>query len=454
MTFFSLEFSILISAFFIIYWIFKKYYKIQNILVLLFSYLVYTLINPYFALILLVYTFFIHYFALLIFTREKKYILFISIISVILNLCFFKYFSDIKDNLNIVFNYLGLDFLSIDIVFPMGISFYTFNSITYLVSVYKKHKVESFINLAIYLSFFPTLLLGPIMKSEFFFNQIFKKRDFNNIDLIFVLLLFGIFKKVFLANYLEIYSKEILDYPQNYSFLELLSAIYAYALQIYCDFSGYIDLVSAFALMLGFNLPINFNMPYLATNLKDFWARWHISLSNFIKEYIYIPLGGNQKGHLRTYLNIIIAFCLSGIWHGNTINFFIWGLLHSFGVIFNHAMPFKLKKFPFIARFITFHFICFTWIFFYYSKLDDSFEYLKACYENFYLIPDYKTFYILIIFFILFIVYPSFINYKKNCTQILQATPLILKPIIVAFLLLLIFTFIPNEIPNFIYSSF
>lgn len=457
MTYFSLEFSILMIVFFAIYWLFKADYKTQNVLILIFSYTIYTLINPYFSLVLILYTFFIHYFALLIFVRRKRHIFSACIAFVILNLCFFKYFPSIKGSLDEILLLLGLEFLDIDIIFPVGISFYTFSSITYLVNVYKKQKLESFINLATFLSFFPTLLLGPIMRSEFFFEQAYKKREFKYTNLIIVLLIFGIVKKVLIANYLELYSKTILNNPSSYNFIELLSALYAYAVQIYCDFSGYVDLVSAFALMLGFTLPLNFNMPYLAKNLKDFWARWHISLSTFIRDYIYIPLGGNRQGMFKTSLNILIAFVLSGIWHGSTINFMIWGLLHGLGVVFIHLIAttrFNLRKIPALGRFITFQFVCFAWIFFYYQSLEEAFVYLKACYENFFLIPEYKDIYILVIFAVLFMIYPLFVNFKDYCVKILDLTPLLLKPFIISFILLLVFAFMPSGIPEFIYSSF
>ncbi|MBZ7964780.1 MBOAT family O-acyltransferase [Campylobacter sp. 2457A] len=458
MTYFSLEFSILMMAFFAIYWLFYDNYKIQNILILTFSYLIYFLINPYFALILFVYTFFIHYFSLLIFVQKKRYVFMTCIAFVILNLCFFKYFSSLKASFDSMMEFFGLDFIDLDVLFPMGISFYTFASITYLLEVYKKRRLESFLNLALFLSFFPTLLSGPIMRSSFFFEQSHRKREFKNENLIITLLIFGIVKKVLIANYLGNYAEHILDFPQSYNFIQLLSAIYAYAIQIYCDFSGYIDLVCAFALMLGFNLPPNFNMPYLSKNLKEFWSRWHISLSTFIRDYIYIPLGGNKKGKARTILNLLIAFILSGIWHGNTLTFLIWGLLHGIGVAFLHILALtkiNLQKIPALGRFLTFQFVCFTWIFFYYNKsLDDAMEYFKACYNNFSHIPSYQDIYILTSFAVIFLIYPLFINFRAYCVKILDLTPFLLKPFIITFILLLIFTFMPDGIPNFIYSSF
>ena len=457
MTYFSLEFSMMMIAFFAVYWLFKEKYKTQTLLVLFFSYIVYTMINPYFALVLFIYTFFIHYFALLIFVRKKKYIFLTCIACVILNLSFFKYFESIKDSFDVFLAFFGFEYLDSDLIFPIGISFYVFSSITYLVNVYKENKIESFLNLATYLSFFPTILSGPIMRSKFFFEQIHRKRELKHINLIIVLLLFGIVKKVLIANYLGIYSKEILNDPSSYNFLELLCAIYAFSVQIYCDFSGYVDLVCAFALMLGFNLPPNFNMPYLAKNLQEFWKRWHISLSSFIRDYVYIPLGGSKKGKIRTYFNLIFAFVVSGIWHGNTINFLIWGLLHGLGVAFLHLNIVKkinLSKIPYLSVFITFHFVAFAWVFFYYPTFSEALNYLSSCYKNFFIQPDYNDIYVFIGFVAIFISYPLFINFKNHCVKILSITPLLLKPILLALILLLIFAFMPNGVPQFIYESF
>ena len=194
MTYFSLEFSLMMIAFFAIYWLFKEKYKLQNLLVLFFSYTVYILVNPYFALVLFIYTFFIHYFALLIFVRQKKYIFLSCIACVVLALSFFKYFSSIKDTFDAFLMFFGFEYLDSDLIFPIGISFYVFASITYLVNVYKEKKIESFLNVAMYLSFFPTLLSGPIMRSTFFFEQIHRQREFKHANLIIVLLLFGIIK--------------------------------------------------------------------------------------------------------------------------------------------------------------------------------------------------------------------------------------------------------------------
>lgn len=457
MTYFSLEFSLMFIVFFAIYWAFCRRLKTQNALVLFFSYAIYILINPYFALVLFVYTFFVHYFALLIFVRQKREIFAACVAFAVLNLCFFKYFESIKDTFEAFLRLFGFEYVNADIAFPVGISFYTFASITYLVSVYQNKKLESFLNLATYLSFFPTLLLGPIMRSEFFFSQIHKQRHFADANLIIVLLLFGIVKKVLIANYLGIYAKPILATPAAYNFLELLCAIYAFSVQIYCDFSGYVDLVCAFALMLGFKLPPNFDMPYLAKNLREFWTRWHISLSSFIKDYIYIPLGGSRKGTLRTYLNLLIAFVISGIWHGNTLNFLIWGLLHGLGVVFLH-LPFikrlNFAKVPYLSVFLTFHFVAFAWIFFYYPTFSGALEYLRACVDNFFAPIKYADIYVFAAFGALFIIYPLFVNFRANCVKILNITPLLLKPLIIAFVLLLVFAFMPSGIPQFIYESF
>lgn len=300
MSYFSIEFALLLLAFFMLYWAWSKAYQIQNLLLLAFNYLIICLFSPYFALVLFVFTCLVYFLALVIDTARVRFIFICCVLVVVLYLCFFKYYALIKDEFDALLAFIGLS-LSVDIVFPLGLSFYTFASITYLRAVYEGAQsevddthyqegnpaFEGFFALATYLSFFPTLLAGPIMRSHFFFEQYHRIRTFGHIDHIIVLILFGVVKKALIANYLEIYSSPILQNPSEHHILELITGICAYSVQLYCDFSGYVNLVCAFALMLGFSLPPNFNMPYMAKNLKDFWSRWHISLNLYSGFYLY-----------------------------------------------------------------------------------------------------------------------------------------------------------------------
>lgn len=457
MIFFTLEFAIIFLLFFCVYWGLQKVHKaFQNTLLLLFNYIILLWINPYFAFVVGIYTIFIYLFSCLIYAYETKIMLVFSLSLVVLNLAFFKYFSSIKDSFDTIFSLVGLDVVDINVLFPLGLSFYTFASITYLCSVSKTGKMASFFSLATFLSFFPTFVSGPIMRSDFFFSQLHKDRYFVKTGLIFTLILFGLFKKVLCATYLQNYSDSILQNPADYDTLSLLLGIYAYAVRLYCDFSGYVDLVSAFALMLGFTLPQNFNMPYAARNIKDFWMRWHISLSLFIRDYIYIPLGGNRRGFLLAQLFVLISFSLSGMWHGNTFNFLIWGLLHGFGtIVFNCIRACKLSiPIPYVSEFITFHFVTFAWIFFYYSSLDDAIFYLESFIANSTKLVQYDEILYIVLCSITFILYPLCINLQTKCALIFHRIPFILKPLVLSFFIILIIGFAPSGIPNFIYAGF
>lgn len=470
MSFFSIEFSVILLLFFILYWLVPSS-KAQNLALLAFNYFIIYLFSPYFALIVFIYTCFVYVLALFIDSVRSHFIFLACVLFAVLFLCFFKYYAHIKDEFDTLLVLLGLDFFEIDIIFPLGISFYTFASITYLRSVYENTKelvqdkyyeesnpaLEGFFALATYLSFFVTFIAGPIMRSQYFFTQYHAKRTFDSIDLIIALLLFGLVKKTIIANYLGNYATPILDAPFEYHSLELLSATFAYSWQLYCDFSGYVNLVCAFGLMLGFTLPPNFNMPYMAKNLKDFWNRWHISLSTFIRDYIYIPLGGNKKGFFYTQLFVLIAFGLSGLWHGNTWTFLLWGLLHGLGIIWLNILKlieFDLQDFPFFGAFFTFLFVSFCWIFFYYHSLNEVSSFFIAFYQGFESpVPTY-TWWLLGAFFICFISYPLMRNSINLTQKILSFIPWFIKPFVLSLILTLLIVIMPSGIPHFIYASF
>lgn len=458
MIFFTPEFAIILLVFLALYWF--CYYcfgkTIQHSTLLLFNYVLLLWINPYFALVVFIYSLAIYIMSLLLCEFNSKVFLGFCIILCLLYLAFFKYFPDIKDSFDNLFAWFGLDVIAINFLFPLGISFYTFASLTYLCSVYRTQKHESFFHVAIFLSFFPTFVSGPILRSDDFFTQLQKEKKIGNLNLIFVLIVFGVVKKVLIADYLQLYSDPILQNPILSNSLELLLAIYAYSIRLYCDFSGYVDLVTAFALMIGFKLPLNFNMPYMAKNIKDFWARWHISLSLFIRDYIYIPLGGNRKGFFLTQIFVLISFALSGIWHGNTLNFLIWGLLHGCATIFVNIL-YVLKffpKIPYINSIITFHFVVLAWIFFYYPSLDDALFYFQSFCNNITQPLQNSQILWFAICCCLFLCYPLLQNLQKICVCCLQNIPWILHPFIFVIFITLIIGFSPSGIPNFIYAGF
>ena len=262
-----------------------------------------------------------------------------------------------------------------EIILPVGISFFTFQAISYLVDVYRKDSevVKNIFDFGFYLSFFPQLVAGPIVRASNFVPQLYRpyvisKREFGHA---LFLILGGLVKKLILSDYLAAnFIDRIFDSPGSFTGVENLMAVYGYALQIYGDFSGYTDIAIGVALLLGFKLPINFNSPYKAISLTDFWHRWHISLSTWLRDYLYIPLGGNRKGKFRTYLNLFVTMVLGGLWHGANIRFVIWGGIHGVGLVVEKLLTPVRRKLPggklskVIFTLFTFHLVCFGWIFF------------------------------------------------------------------------------------------
>ncbi|HLY56606.1 MAG TPA: MBOAT family protein, partial [Stellaceae bacterium] len=279
-----------------------------------------------------------------------------------------------------------LDYLGI--ILPVGISFFTFHGISYVVDLYrgKLERPASFLNMLLYISFFPQLVAGPIVRAAHFLPQLATRPDPDDIRATraWLLILGGLFKKVVIANYLatDLVDDVFFD-PTRYGALDLLLATYGYAAQIYCDFSAYTDIAIGVAALLGYRFPENFDQPYRALGLRDFWTRWHISLSSWLRDYLYIPLGGNEGG--RRYLNLMITMLLGGLWHGAAWNFVIWGGLHGALLVGEHLLwPDRktLPSWPWWKRalgiVVTFHLVCLTWIFFRSPDLDHALSYLAG----------------------------------------------------------------------------
>ena len=237
-----------------------------------------------------------------------------------------------------------------DIVLPIGISFYTFQAISYSVDVYRG-KYESrpdFLEFCFYLSFFPLLLAGPITRAGRFLPQIRRAEPAtrHELRLGLWLVILGLLKKGVIADYLAVYNNLAFDSPISYSGYELLMAVFGYTMQIYLDFSGYSDISIGIAALMGFRLDVNFRFPYRSLNLTEFWRRWHISLSTWFRDYVYIPLGGNRKGQARTLLNNFLTMVVAGLWHGSTWMFVLWGALHGAGLAVHKLFRGWLKKIP------------------------------------------------------------------------------------------------------------
>lgn len=273
----------------------------------------------------------------------------------------------------------GVHFDAFDIFLPVGISFFTFQSMSYTIDVYRRRikPLDNLLDYAFYVSFFPQLVAGPIVRARDFIPQIRQPLCVTRTMLGtgFFYIVCGAIKKIVISDYISVnFVERIFDNPSLYTGFENLMGVYGYALQIYCDFSGYSDMAIGLALLLGFRFNINFDSPYQSASITEFWRRWHISLSSWLKDYLYISLGGNRKGKVRRYINIIITMLLGGLWHGASLNFVLWGLLHGVALslhklwmtitgvtaTYRHQNVFV----RIICILLTFHFVCFCWIFF------------------------------------------------------------------------------------------
>lgn len=342
----------------------------------------------------------------------KKKALLVSSILLNLGLLFFFKYTDFFIQ---TWNHWKSDDLSLlQLVLPVGISFYTFENLSYTIDVYRGHfkPVNRFVDYLFFLSFFPKLMMGPIVRAADFLPQIRKKVNLSNEDISFGLfyILSGCFKKVVISDFLYTNLVEVVfDDPTRYNGVYGLFAVYAYAMVIYCDFSGYSDMAIGIARWMGLKININFSAPYQSGSITEFWRRWHISLSSWLRDYLYIPLGGNRKGLIRTYAHLIITMLIGGFWHGANWTFIIWGALH--GVLLA-IDKWRLDLFPmpkvvsrwrrFAGVFLTFHFVVFCWIFFGPDSLEKSQTILHQIAFNF----DWKSF-------------PLFVEHYKNVILVL-----------------------------------
>ena len=314
--------------------------------------------------------------------KGKKYIYAIGIITPLVVLGFFKYFNFFIDSVS---NIIGADIGIFNIILPVGISFYTFQALSYVIDVHRgKIDVENdFIRLSLYLSFFPQLVAGPIVKASEFLPQLKEERKttINNLKYGIQLMAFGLFKKIVLADHLSVFVDDVFRTPTAFHWATILLAVISYSIQIYFDFSGYSDIAIGCAKCLGYDFNRNFNLPYISQNVTEFWHRWHISLSTWLKEYLYIPLGGNRKGKFRQYLNLFITMTLGGLWHGANWTFVFWGALNGLALCFNKLFSKHKEKNIFskcASILATFSFITFTWIFFRADNFTIAFSILKA----------------------------------------------------------------------------
>lgn len=323
--------------------------------------------------------------------RKRKVYLICSILATCSALFIFKYFNFFNGIAASLARFLNLHYPigPLRIILPIGLSFHTFQSLSYVIEVYKKNqKVEyNFAIYALYVMFYPQLVAGPIERPQNLLHQFYEKHyfDYDRVTNGLKLMVWGMFKKVVIADRLAVFVSAVYDNPFNFQGISYIVATVFFAFQIYCDFSGYSDIAIGAAQVMGFRLMDNFNRPYFSRSVSEFWKRWHISLSTWFRDYVYIPLGGNRVGKKRLYFNVLATFFISGLWHGANWTFIVWGLLHGFYLILGiltSSMRKKIISFTGLNSYggahrifqiaITFALVCFGWIFFRARNIEEA----------------------------------------------------------------------------------
>ena len=323
--------------------------------------------------------------------RRRKTVMIGGVIFNLALLAYFKYWGFFLSSVADVLQAMGWarDAKIMEVLLPAGISFFTFQALSYIVDVYKRElpAVRSPLDMLLFKSFFPQLVAGPIIRAKDFFPQLAAPVDPDDIRATraFLLIGLGLFKKIVIAHYLAVeLVNPVFESPSTYATIDLVGAVYGYAIQIYCDFSAYSDLAIGIALLFGYRFPPNFAQPYRAGSLQEFWRRWHISLSSWLRDYLYITLGGSRAGRWKTYRNLFLTMLLGGLWHGAAWNFVVWGVLHGAGLVGEkwlgeRGVALATTGLGAVARrLLTFHFVCLTWIFFAADGTNTALSFLRA----------------------------------------------------------------------------
>jgi len=378
MLFNSIEYALLLMTAFVGYWTLAGNQRFKNGFLLAVSYFFYASWNiKYLSLIFFSSA---HDFAIGILMEkarsnaQRRALLAASVIVNLGILSIFKYFNFFASSFSQLFLLFGLktDPVVLHLLLPVGISFYTFQTQSYTIDVYRgRLKAQrNFFDYLLFVSFFPQLVAGPIVRASDLLPQLTSppKLTAKDAGSAVFLIAIGLVKKVAIADFLGAHLVDpVFSNPAMYSSLETLAAVYGYAFQIYADFSAYSDIAIGSAALLGFKIPVNFNAPYTAANLREFWQRWHISLSTWLRDYLYVPLGGSKKGLKRTYINLMLTMLLGGLWHGAALTFVFWGGIHGLALVVTRIYQrfgFKQKLPRALGVVLTFHVVCAAWVFF------------------------------------------------------------------------------------------
>ncbi len=423
------------------------------------SYIFYAWFNPLYV-VLIFYSSLVDYIvaARMEKSARRKTWLSVSIINNIGLLSFFKYGGFIVDNINSLLSALHIPYGVPEpgMLLPVGISFYVFQSMSYTIDFYRGNveRERSFIRYAAFVSLFPRLLAGPIERARNLLPQMHTTPRFSSQDITDGLSLFiaGLFKKIALADYLAVYVDKIYSSPEQFQSPALILATFLFAWQIYFDFSGYTDMARGVARIMGFRLMLNFNNPYLATSLGDFWARWHISLSSWFKDYVYIPLGGNRKGTFNTYRNIFLTMVISGFWHGAAWTFILWGAVHALGRFLTREMErtslYRENVPKIVKQLFVFALVTFAWIFFRAETISDAWTIIARIFSSGWANPYCPVLALMLIFAVWLYEYA----YESRIKWILELK--IVRTGIVIAMILYLAIFAPSSEQGFIYLQF
>jgi D-alanyl-lipoteichoic acid acyltransferase DltB (MBOAT superfamily) len=397
---------------------------------------------------------------------KRKILLTISMVSNLGLLGVFKYYNFFVSSVS---SWFGQSAIPLDVLLPVGISFYTFQSMSYTIDVYRGvlEPRKSFVDFALFVSFFPQLVAGPIVRAVDFLPQLYRKPPFNKVQFRsgLHLILRGFIEKVIIADNLAPVVERVYANPANFTMGDLWVATYCFAFQIFCDFAGYTDIARGCAKLLGYEFLENFHRPYLAMNISDFWRRWHISLSTWLRDYLYISLGGSRKGKWKTYRNLFLTMLLGGIWHGANWTFLWWGIFHGVLLIIYHLFNEWRKSndreqspqrrrlsiaSKMVSIFLTFHAVCAGWVLFRASDIDSAKHMLKRMFIE----MDFTTQFAPYLWLCSLLYAAMAIDEYLKPGQYFERSPLAVRTLILAAALIALAVFVPTEQVAFLYFQF
>lgn len=474
MIFSSGVFLLLFLGFSLVYWALGTKTTLRLMFVTAFSYYFYYKSSGFYFFLLAIVTVSDYYMARMISEvrdTSRMTAKFLIIFSLTLDLGLLFYFKYTNFFGEMWASLTGGTFSALDIFLPVGISFFTFQSLSYTIDIYRGQlkPLDSMLDYAFYVSFFPQLVAGPIVRARDFIPQIRRPLCVTNemIGRGVFLIIAGLFKKAVISDYISVnFVERVFAQPDLYSGLENLLAVYGYTLQIYCDFSGYSDMAIGLALLLGFQFPKNFDSPYKSQSITEFWRRWHISLSSWLKDYLYISLGGNRKGKFRQYLNLMITMLLGGLWHGASLNFIVWGGFHGLMLVvdklFNTSFLNQQKEgtsgVSWWRILITFHLAALAWIFFRNQTFEGSFLMLEQIFTNFQpqIFLQWATSYwavglLMLLGYVLHFLPQS---WSERSQQFVTRSPLVVQALLIVAVIFIVIQVKSSDVQPFIYFQF